>query len=105
MKILCFKLSTGEELIAKVDSEDDQYLTVVDPVTLAYTYDQYGEYGLKFMHFMPYGDEMVFTFSQRNIITYIEPSDKMLKYYTRYLLSSDESESETFPSLISHKIH
>lgn len=105
MRTTCFKLISGEELIAKIDTEDDQYLTVSDPVTLSYEYDKYGEYGLKFMHFMPYGDEMLFTFRRKDIITYIEPSDKMLKYYTRYLISADEKETDSFPALISHEFH
>jgi hypothetical protein len=93
MKTICFKLITGEEIIAKIDSEDDQYLNVSDPVKLSYEYDLYtGEYGLKFLNFMPYNDEMLFTFDRKYIITYIQPSDKMLKYYMKYLLALAESE-------------
>lgn len=92
MKTICFKLISGEEIIAKVDSEDDEYLNISDPVKLSYEYDFFsGEYGLKFINFMPYSDEMLFTFKRKYIITYIQPSNKMLKYYTRYLLASAES--------------
>lgn len=105
MKTVCFKIITGEELIAKVDTEDEEYLSVIDPVALSYEYDHNGEYGLKFMHFMPYGEEMLFTFRRKDIITNIEPSDKMLKYYTRYLLAAEEKETDNFPSLISHEFH
>ena len=79
MKTVCFKLVSGEELIAKIDSEDDQYLNVVDPIELSYEYDGRGDYGLKFFHFMPYSTENLFTFDRKYIITYIQPSEKMLK--------------------------
>jgi hypothetical protein len=107
MKTICFKLISGDELIAKVDSEDDEYLTVEDPVTLSYEYDaRNGDYGLKFMSFMPHGDEMVFTFKRKHVITYIEPSEKMIKYYTKYLLASTEQEMDyTFPEHTSREIH
>jgi hypothetical protein len=99
MKTICFKLITGEEIIAKIDSEDDQYLNVSDPVKLSYEYDFYsGEYGLKFLNFMPYSEEMLFTFDRKYIITYIQPSDKMLKYYVKYLLALAESEIEFNPT-------
>lgn len=96
MKTICFKLISGEELIAQVDSEDSEYLTVCNPVTLSYEYDSYGDYGLKFMNFMPYGSELVFTFARKHIITYIDPSEKILKYYTKYLVSY--SDSDTYQS-------
>lgn len=105
MKTICFKLISGEDIIAKVDSEDDEYLTVVDPVMLSYEFDMTGEYGLKFMSFMPYGDEMLFTFKRKHIITNIEPSDKMVKYYTKYLLASEEQEMSSFPKFTSILIH
>jgi hypothetical protein len=105
MKIICFKLISGEDLIAKVDSEDDEFLTVVDPVLLSYEYDTSGDYGLKFMSFMPYGDEMVFTFKRKHVITNIEPSDKMIKYYTKYLLATEEREISSFPKHTSRQIH
>lgn len=106
MKTICFKLVSGEELIAKVDTEDEQYLNVANPVELSYEYDGGGDYGLKFFHFMPYGTENLFTFDRKYIITYIQPSEKMLKYYTKYLLAAEGVETtDKFPELISHEFH
>lgn len=97
MKTICFKLSTGEELIAQVDSEDDEYLNVLDPVILSQDYNYYGEFGLKFLNFMPYSNDSLFTFKKKYVITYTEPSEKVLQYYTKFLIESDFSGSEYIP--------
>lgn len=92
MKILCFKLITGEELIAQIDSEDDEWLTVVNPVSILQTiYD--GKYILSFTEFMNYNEEMLFTFKQKHVITSIIPSEEVIKYYTQFLLGANDVES------------
>lgn len=98
MKTICFKLTTGEELIAQVESEDDEYLNVLDPVVLSQDYNYYGEFGLKFLNFMPYSNDSLFTFKKKYIITHIEPSKKVLQYYTKFLIESNFSESENIPN-------
>ena len=104
MKLICFKLVSGDELIAKVETEDDDWLNVTDPVKLTHEYDPYGEYGLKFISFMPYNEGILFTFHKKYVITVIEPSDKMISYYSKFLLASEEKIFDSYqPS--SNEIH
>ena len=82
MNIKCFKLASGEEVIGKIDKEDDQSVTLKSVASIIIMPGQVpGSYGLGLMPYLPYADAKDFTFSKRHVMVSFDPNTDMINNY------------------------
>ena len=81
MNVKCYKLVTGEEVIAKEEQSGDDFVILKDPVALVPVPGQNGQYGYGMMPFMPTVDADRFNIAKRNIIISGEPVTDILNKY------------------------
>lgn len=83
-KIMCLKLSSGEEVIGKL-SEQGTVQTIVKDVALVIMMpgQAQGQYSLGLMPFLPYADSKTFAFNSQHVIVQFKPSLDMLNNYNR----------------------
>ncbi len=83
MNVKCYKLVTGEEVIAKEEQNDpkEDFVILRDPVTLIPVPGQNGQYGYGMMPFMPTVDSDRFNIAKRNIIISGDPVVDILNKY------------------------
>lgn len=87
--MICFKLVSGEEIIAQVDTISDDSISVTEPVVLLFELDyETGEYGLNMRTFMLYTTEELFTFKNKDIIITTQPTEELELIYLRFLDAS-----------------
>ena len=81
--IKCYKLVTGEEVIAQEEERDpaDDFVILKDPVALVPVPGQNGQYGYGMMPFMPTIDADRFRIDKRNIILSGVPVTDILNKY------------------------
>lgn len=81
--IKCYKLVTGEEIIAKEEerSPADDFVILKDPVSLVPMPGQNGQFGYGMMPFMPTIDADRINIAKRNIILSGEPVTDILNKY------------------------
>ena len=72
------RLSTGEELLCKVEGES---LTVSTPVLILPTAD--GK--LSFMPYMPYADIEELTIKERNVMFMVDPTPELANQYKQMI--------------------
>lgn len=96
-KYICLKLTTGEVVMGLVESINDDYFNLEEPVNLSYDFDHDGNFGLKFVPFMSFCDQKVFTFNRKHVIMNSEPKAETIEYYNEFQLvrDSDEDDSDT----------
>lgn len=93
-KFICLKLVTGEVVMGLLESENEDYFNLEEPVNLSYDFDQDGNFGLKFVPFMSFCDQKVFTFNRRYIIMAIEPKDETVEFYNEFQLVRDSEDGD-----------
>jgi len=81
MNVKCYKLVTGEEVIAKEEQSGDDFVILKDPVALVPVPGQNGQYGYGMMPFMPTVDADRFNIAKRNIILSGDPVTDILNKY------------------------
>jgi hypothetical protein len=81
MNVKCYKLVTGEEVIAKEEQSGDDFVILKDPVSLVPVPGQNGQYGYGMMPFMPTVDADRFNIAKRNIILSGDPVTDILNKY------------------------
>jgi hypothetical protein len=81
MNVKCYKLVTGEEVIAKEEQSGDDFVILKDPVSLVPVPGQNGQYGYGMMPFMPTVDADRFNIAKRNIIISGDPVTDILNKY------------------------
>ena len=75
-------LSSGEEIIGEVESEGDQSIGVLNPMTMLYISDEYGNTGMRLAKYILGSDnDQVFHFSNKHIICSAEPRKVVIDYY------------------------
>lgn len=90
---LSVKLISGQELVGEVDSKTD-YLNLTNPVEIQHDYDSSGYSIVKFVPFMTWVENELFTFDYKHVIVIGTPNEKLIKYYKQYMDSFKESESK-----------
>ena len=85
MNVKCYKLVTGEEVIAKEEQSGDDFVILKDPVSLVPVPGQNGQYGYGMMPFMPTVDADRFNIAKRNIILSGDPVTDILNKYNSML--------------------
>lgn len=105
MRPICIKLVSGEEVIGLTESNhNDEYINLEDPVKIVHGVDEEGNYGIRFLSFMSYCENSLFTFRQRDVILYMSPTENMIGYYKDYMsrrgdpegLETDELDIDDF---------
>jgi len=83
MNVKCFKLVTGEEVIAQLEERDaaEDFVILKDPVSLVPVPGQNGQFGYGMMPFMPTIDTDRFRIDKRNIILSGAPVLDILNKY------------------------
>ena len=83
MSVKCFKLVTGEEVIAQEQQNNpaEDFVILKDPVSLVPVPGQNGQFGYGMMPFMPTIDSDRFNIARRNIIISGEPVTDILNKY------------------------
>ena len=83
-KIMCLKLSSGEEVIGKLSFEGTAQTVVKDVASVIMMPGQaQGQYSLGLMPFLPYADGKTFAFNSQHVNVQFEPSLDMLNNYNR----------------------
>ena len=83
-KIMCLKLSSGEEVIGKVSDKQATQTVMKDVASVIMMPGQaQGQYSLGLMPFLPYADGRTFAFSSQHILVEFEPGLDMLNNYNR----------------------
>ena len=94
-KFICLKLITGEVVMGLLESENDDYYNLEEPVNLSYDFDQDGNFGLKFIPFMSFCGQKLFTFNRRYIIMALEPKPETIEFYNEFQLFRVEEDDDT----------
>lgn len=84
-EIKLFKLTSGEEIMAQVESvhKDSGAFNLVDAVSLVYQQAGDGRMTVGFAPFMPYADDKVITLYVGAVATSANPTDQILNEYKR----------------------
>lgn len=83
-KIMCLKLSSGEEVIGKLSYEGTAQTVVKDVASVIMMPGQaQGQYSLGLMPFLPYANGKTFAFNSQHVVVQFEPSLDMLNNYNR----------------------
>jgi non-homologous end joining protein Ku len=77
MEVKLVKLITGEDIIAGVESYQEQYIIVSKPHALA----MHPEKGLVLMKFTPYAKTDEVTFDRTSILCILDPQDQIADHY------------------------
>lgn len=88
---VCMKLITGETVIGILDSRCEEGLTIEKPVGVSYDIDHNGNCGIKYVNYMGFSDETLFTFKHRCIILESKASDESIKFYKSFVLAEQDS--------------
>ena len=102
------KLITGQELIGLVDSSCEESISIVNPVEIVHDFDESGYSLVKFVSFMTWVENELFTFNHKHVIMSCNPTKKLIDYYNQYVKSLKESENADvfsgydFPSTSKH---
>lgn len=80
METKCFKISSGEELLANVVDEDAYSFTVSNPAQIAVQPKEDGSMGLMIAMFMPYADGDV-TLFKSSIMAVGTPASALVEEY------------------------
>lgn len=83
-KLICLKLSTGEEVIGKLSNETETSVAIKDVASVMMMPGSVqGQVGLGLMPFLPYSEKDTLEFSKSFIIVSFEPNTDMLNNYNR----------------------
>ena len=83
-KIMCLKLSSGEEVVGKMSDKQATQTLMKDVASIIMMPGQaQGQYSLGLMPFLPYAGEKTFAFSSQHILVEFEPGLDMLNNYNR----------------------
>jgi hypothetical protein len=114
-RYICLKLITGEVVMGIVESINDDYFNLEEPVNLSYDFDKNGNFGLKFIPFMSFCDQNVFTFNRKHVIMDLEPKEETIEFYNEFQLVRDIDDdmddtgvvdlSELFNNIDKKKLH
>lgn len=88
---VCLYLSTGKELIGKIDCRDSQSVNIENPAEIIRLhYDEEANISMMLFPFMSYTTDSLFTFNRKYIITEKDPNDKMIQYYKDFIEVNEE---------------
>jgi hypothetical protein len=90
---LSIKLVSGEELIGELESKED-YINLLNPVQILQDYTSDGYSIVKFIPYMTWVENELFTFNHKYVIVACNPNEKLIKYYKQYMDSLKESETD-----------
>ena len=76
-----FKLSTGDELIAKVIDENEYVIFLSEPLMIEEYFSDDGKGRVILVPYVPYGDQEYFEFLKSHIITSSNVMDEIKRYY------------------------
>lgn len=97
MKTYILKLTTGEEIMGKVDIESsDEYYNVVDPMLVVGSRDIYGEGAMKLRDALLLSDDAMLSIPSKHVILYYEPMLALQQYYD---VAVDYSSKYTKPEI------
>tara|TARA_R110000868_G_scaffold403032_1_gene679865 strand:+ start:220 stop:528 length:309 start_codon:yes stop_codon:yes gene_type:complete len=80
MSTKCFKLTSGEELLAMVVSETDSTFEIENPAQIAIQPKEDGSVGLMIAQFFPYAEGLV-TIFKSNICAIAIPAEALVEEY------------------------
>ena len=93
-KYICLKLITGEAVMGLVESINDDYFNIEEPVNISYDFDKDGNFGLKFFPYMAWCDKTVFTFNRKFVIMDIEPKPETIEFYKEFQTVQHDDEMD-----------
>lgn len=105
---ISLKLVTGQEIIGTVDSSCDEAFNLMEPVEIVHDYNEQGYSIVKFVPYMTWVDDELFTFNRKHVIISCNPNKKLIGYYDQYVKSLKESEFDNvidgygYPSTSKH---
>jgi hypothetical protein len=83
-KIICLKLTSGEEVIGKFHNETGVTIELRDVASIVMMPGgQHGQVGLGLMPFLPYAEDKAFPFNKSFVMVQFEPGVDMLNNYNR----------------------
>jgi hypothetical protein len=84
MSVICIKLTSGEELIGTLISEDSDTIVIeeVSAVVMMPGQDP-SQFRMGLMPFLPYSESVKFTLKKQAMVTTFEPSMEMVNNYNR----------------------
>lgn len=85
--IIAIKLVSGSEVMGYIDSEDDEYVNIDQPIEVVQSDSLY------LMPFMSYCEESLFTFRRKDIMVISKPSVYTQTLYLTYLSKDFEEKS------------
>jgi len=100
MTTKCFKLSSGEELLANVVDEDAFQFTVSNPAQIAIQPKEDGSIGLMIAQFMPYSEGNITIFKSALMAVGIPAEGLVQEYQSKF----EESEEQPLIQVPERKI-
>ena len=101
---VCLKLTNGDTIIGILDTECDEYITIDNPTILEYGYDLEGNLGIKFILYMPYSTETLFTFAQKYVMLKGDVSSRIQEYYDSFI-TAESQKDEGFSGIDKSKLN
>jgi len=93
-KYICLKLVTGESIMGLVESINDHYFNIEEPVNISFDFDKDGNFGLKFVSYMSWCNKTVFTFNRKFVIMDVEPKPETIEFYKEFQTIENDDEMD-----------
>tara|TARA_R110000868_G_scaffold411117_1_gene701859 strand:+ start:269 stop:664 length:396 start_codon:yes stop_codon:yes gene_type:complete len=75
------KLSNREDIVGVLDSDKNDILIIRDPMILVIKHDSNDETGAILLNYIPFSSKNYITVYKQNVVSIIELSEDMIKYY------------------------
>jgi len=94
--IKIFTLNTGDDIIAEMLDEDDDFIILKDPLIIKYAFSMKGGMYIQLKYYGMFSSDSIFSFKKSSVCSTCYPKDNMTKYY---MLSVDISKDELLPDV------
>ena len=102
--IKIFTLNSGDDIIAEMLDEDEEFIILKDPLIIKYAFSTKGGMYIQLKYYGMFSSDSIFSFKKSSICSACYPKDNMAEYYG---LSVEISKEELIPdvdAMIDHQI-
>ena len=102
--IKIFTLNSGDDIIAEMLDEDEEFIILKDPLIIKYAFSTKGGMYIQLKYYGIFSSDSIFSFKKSSICSTCYPKDNMMEYYR---LSVEVTKEELIPdvdAMIDHQI-
>ena len=94
--IKIFTLNSGDDIIAEMLDEDEEFIILKDPLIIKYAFSMKGGMYIQLKYYGMFSSDCIFSFKKTAISSTCYPKDNMIEYYS---LSVEISKEELIPDV------